>query len=355
MKEAALAAERDARAEAEARAHASLALDYVEDGVAMVDDDGIVRLWNRAAARITGLPAEAVAGRPIGEAVAGWERIVLEVPVGEWTRTSRPRTLPFDAGEHERWLSVYGVAFPGGTVYAFRDVTDERLLEELRSEMVATVSHELRTPVAAVYGAAQTLRRDDLSHETADQLFEIVATGSERLMTLVDQILLTSQIDSGNLASGREAVDPLAVAAGVVQSANVLATGATVLLEAPEGIGTVRADGERVRQVLLNLVENAIKYGTTPESASVVVRLHERPHAVRFEVVDRGPGIPASEQDRIFEKFYRLDPQMKRGVRGTGLGLYISRELVERMGGRIGVESRAGDGTTFWFDVPKLA
>jgi signal transduction histidine kinase len=72
-------------------------------------------------------------------------------------------------------------------------------------------------------------------------------------------------------------------------------------------------------------------------------------------VVDRGPGIPASEQDRIFEKFYRLDPQMKRGVRGTGLGLYISRELVERMGGRIGVESRAGDGTTFWFDVPKLA
>ncbi len=348
-----LSAERDARAEAEARAHASVALEYVEDGVAMTDDDGVVRLWNRAAERMTGLLADAVLGRPIGEAVPGWERIALDVPVGEWTSSSRPRTLPLDAPERELWLSVYGVVFPGGTVYAFRDVTDERLLEELRAEMIATVSHELRTPVAAVYGAAQTLRRDDLDPETAAQLFEIVAAESERLTGLVEQILLTSQIDAGNVTHRREAVDAVAVAATAVQNAGVVMPDRPVVLEAAEHVAPVRADRERVGQVLANLVENAVKYGTDG-STPVVVRVAERAHCVRFEVVDRGPGIPSSEHERIFEKFYRRDPEMREGVRGTGLGLYISRELVERMGGRIGVESRPGAGATFWFELPRL-
>ena len=350
-----LAAERDARAEAEARSHAAIALEYVDDGIAMVDNDGVIRLWNRAAARITGLTDSEVVGRPIGEAVPGWERIALEVPVGDWTRTSRPQTLPLDAHDRELWLSVYGVGFPGGTVYGFRNVTDERELEELRVEMVSTVSHELRTPVAAVYGAAQTLRRENLPPERVAQLFDMITTESERLTALVDQILLTSQIDAGNLASGHEAVDPLAVAEAVVQNANVVARRPVVVLEAPKQVAPVHADRERVTQVLSNLVENAVKYGTPNEASQVHVRIVESPHALRLEVADEGPGVPESEQDRIFEKFYRLDPDMKGGVRGTGLGLYISRELVERMGGRIGIESQAGGGSTFWFELPRLA
>ena len=332
-----LAAERDARAEAEARSHAAIALEYVDDGIAMVDNDGFIRLWNRAAARITGLTDSEVVGRPIGEAVPGWERIALDVPVGDWTSTSRPQTLPLDAHDHELWLSVYGVGFPGGTVYGFRNVTDERELEELRVELVATVSHELRTPVAAVYGAAQTLRRENLPPETVAQLFDMITAESERLTGLVDQILLTSQIDAGTLASGQEAVDPLAVAEAVLQNANVIAGRPVVVLEAPKQVAPVHADKERVAQVLSNLVENAVKYGTPNEASQVHVRIVEAPHALRLEVTDEGPGVPESEQDRIFEKFYRLDPDMKGGVRGTGLGLYISRELVERMGGRIGI------------------
>ena len=349
-----LAAERDARAEAEARSHAAIALEYVDDGIAMVDNDGFIRLWNRAAARITGLTDSEVVGRPIGEAVPGWERIALDVPVGDWTNTSRPQTLPLDAHDHELWLSVYGVGFPGGTVYGFRNVTDERELEELRVELVATVSHELRTPVAAVYGAAQTLRRENLPPETVAQLFDMITAESERLTGLVDQILLTSQIDAGTLASGQEAVDPLAVAEAVLQNANVIAGRPVVVLEAPKQVAPVHADRERVAQVLSNLVENAVKYGTPNEASQVHVRIVEAPHALRVEVTDEGPGVPESEQDRIFEKFYRLDPDMKGGVRGTGLGLYISRELVERMGGRIGIESSAGGGSTFWFELPRL-
>jgi signal transduction histidine kinase len=350
-----LAAERDARAEAEARSHAAIALEYVDDGIAMVDNDGVIRLWNRAAARITGLTDAEVVGRPIGEAVPGWERIALEVPVGDWTSTSRPQTLPLDAHDRELWLSVYGVGFPGGTVYGFRNVTDERELETLRVEMVATVSHELRTPVAAVYGAAQTLRREDLAPERVAQLFEMITTESERLTALVDQILLTSQIDSGNLSSGHEAIDPLAVAEAVVQNANVVAGRPLVVLEAPEQVAPVHADRERVSQVISNLVENAFKYGTPNEASQVSIRVVETPHALRVEVADEGPGVPESEQDRIFDKFYRLDPDMKGGVRGTGLGLYISRELVERMGGRIGIDSEADAGSTFWFELPRLS
>ena len=235
-----LAAERDARAEAEARSHAAIALEYVDDGIAMVDNDGFIRLWNRAAARITGLTDSEVVGRPIGEAVPGWERIALDVPVGDWTSTSRPQTLPLDAHDHELWLSVYGVGFPGGTVYGFRNVTDERELEELRVELVATVSHELRTPVAAVYGAAQTLRRENLPPETVAQLFDMITAESERLTGLVDQILLTSQIDAGTLASGQEAVDPLAVAEAVLQNANVIAGRPVVVLEAPKQVAPVQ-------------------------------------------------------------------------------------------------------------------
>ena len=350
-----LAAERDARAEAEARSHAAVALEYVDDGIAMVDNDGVIRLWNRAAARITGLTGAEVVGRPIGEAVPGWEQIALDVPVGDWTSNSKPQTLPLDAHGRELWLSVYGVGFPGGTVYGFRNVTDERKLEELRVEMVATVSHELRTPVTAVYGAAQTLQRDDLTPERIAQLFDMIGVESERLTGLVDQILLTSQIDSGNLASDPEPVDPLALAESVIENVNVVARRPLVVLEAPEQVAPISADRERVSQVLSNLVENAGKYGTPNEASQVTVRVIEAPHAIRFEVVDEGPGVPPSEQERIFEKFYRLDPDMKGGVRGTGLGLYISRELVERMGGRIGIESGTGGGSTFWFELPQLA
>src|SRR5436190_1530832 len=140
--------------EVEERAQAARVLETVGDGVFLVDDGGIVRLWNRAAEAITGSPRENIVGRRLEEVLPGWERV-----------TARAETLPLDLAGRERWVSVSGVSFDEGTVYAFRDTTEERALEEIRQDLVATVSHELRTPLAAIYGAALTLTRRDVKLE----------------------------------------------------------------------------------------------------------------------------------------------------------------------------------------------
>jgi two-component system sensor histidine kinase VicK len=129
-----------------------------------------------------------------------------------------------------------------------------------------------------------------------------------------------------------------------------LPEGVELHLEAPAKLPAITADPEQLRQVLTNLVDNAVKY--SPDGGAVCVRLAAEDGSLRFSVSDRGLGIPEAEQRRIFEKFYRLDPQMTRGIGGTGLGLYISRELVRRVDGRIWVESRAGHGSTFHVEIP---
>jgi signal transduction histidine kinase len=349
-----LAAEQDARAEAAVRADAAAALELVEDGVIMTDREGFVRLWNRGAEAITGVRSTNALARPIGEALPGWERIALDVPVGRQADNVAPATLPLDTlGRGEAWISVYAVVFGDGTVYAFRDVTDERELDVLRADVIATVSHELRTPVAAVYGAAETLRRRDLPQMTATELLEIISAEGARLAALVDEILTTSEIDSGRLIVTRRDVD---VRSAIESSAKMAAVGAPdVVIHVDVGteVSAVSADEQKLRQVLTNLIENALKYGSSDDGTEVVVRVRERGSNVRFEVRDHGAGIPQHEQGRIFEKFYRLDPHLRQGVRGTGLGLYICRELIRRMHGTIGVDSSAGAGATFWFELPR--
>ena len=342
-----LAAERAARAEAEARADAAIALQFVEDGVVMVDDSGFVRLWNRAAEAITGLRTEAVLGRPIGEALPGWERIALDVPIGDASGTTTPATLPLDTlTGREVWLSLYGISFGGGTVFAFRDVTSQRALEALRSDVIATVSHELRTPISAVFGAAQTLRRRDVDPSTADSLLEIIDSESLRLANLVDEILLTSQIDSDRITLAETRIDPRAAIAAAARDVG----SPQIVVEGDGDVPNACGDPEKLRQVLVNLLDNALKCGTPP----IALRIREARHGVRFEVADAGPGIPHGEQQRIFEKFYRLDAHVAQGVRGTGLGLYICRELAHRMRGRLGVDSAEGRGSTFWVELPRL-
>jgi PAS domain S-box-containing protein len=159
-----LAEERDRLyREAEERGRAR-ALGSVADGVFLVDSSGIVRLWNPAAESITGLAAEAVLGRPAHEAIPGWAAVATSVSVasGPCASSGRATTVPIEIDGRELWLSIAGVGFAEGTVYAFRDLTDERRLEKLKTDFIATVSHELRTPIAAVHGAAKTLGREDV-------------------------------------------------------------------------------------------------------------------------------------------------------------------------------------------------
>jgi PAS domain S-box-containing protein len=344
--------------EVEERADAGRVLTYVADGVLLVDREGVVRLWNPAAERITGIPATDLVGRSAAERIGGWRDALDSVPVSTSPDPGHPEVMvPIVGVDGERWISISGVHFFHGTVYAFRDVTEVRQLEELKADFIATASHELRTPLAAVYGAAQTLLRHDFALDEAgrDRFISLIADESDRLGRIVNEILLANQLDAGRVDLGSDAFEPGELIERVVDAARVHAPPNVVIERVvPAGVPQVAADRDKVRQVLVNLVENAIKYSPGGGRIEVGIELGAEGDAdtVVFFVRDEGLGIPPDEQARIFEKFYRLDPHMTRGVGGTGLGLYICNELVNRMGGHIWVESSEGKGSTFLLSLP---
>jgi PAS domain S-box-containing protein len=342
-------------AEAEKRAQAARALASVADGVFLVDAGGVVRLWNPAAEAITGLRATTLLGRRADDALPGWAEIRSRVPLAgaPGPTGSRAESVPVEIGGRELWLSVTGVEVDDGAVYAFRDLTDERAVEKMKSDFVATVSHELRTPLAAIYGSALTIRRRDLvlEDEVRERLLGVIAEESTRLAEIVDDLLLASHLDSGRLAADVQSCDARALAEAVLDAAGThLPDSISLVLDAPKRLPRVAADPGQLRQVLANVVENAVKY--SPEGGEVRLRLERGDGRLRFAVRDSGLGIPSKERSRIFEKFYRLDPDMTRGIGGTGLGLYICRELVRRVGGRIWVESELAKGSTFFVEIP---
>jgi PAS domain S-box-containing protein len=341
--------------EAERRAEAALALAYVGDGVVLLDDDGRVRFWNAAAAAITGVREADAVGRHPDEVLPAWAELVrlAELADAATPERARPVTVPIETASGDRWVAVTGVAFDEGVVYALRDVSDEQAFERARSDFVATASHELRTPLAAVYGAARTLRRTDIEipEEQRDRFLEIIVSETERLTAIVSQILLAGQLEEGRVDVSTTETDLKPLAESVLDSARLRSPERIELRLEQNGTPTVAiADEDKLRQVLVNLLDNAIKY--SPDGGDVVVELAGGHGRVRLTVRDRGLGIPPGEQERIFEKFYRLDPALTRGVGGSGLGLFISRELVARMGGSLTVKSQPGEGAAFVVDLP---
>jgi signal transduction histidine kinase len=346
------AAEAAARAVAEERAQAAQVLEAVGDGVFLVGLDAVVRLWNHAAELVTGIPAGRVLGRPLAEVLPAWELVEPRIPITAHGEASGHVTLPLDIAGRDLWLSFVAVRGAGGIVYAFRDVTMERRLEEARNEFVATVSHELRTPMAAVYGAAKTLLRGDieLTDEQGQQLLDVIATQAARLTQIIEEILLTNSLDRGEVQVQRRPVDIIELVHSTVRAISAQLTEAeTVVVDAGSPAGRASGDADRIQQVLVNLLDNAIKYGDPP----VTVRVEWLNGSVRVSVADCGPGIRPAEQRRIFEKFYRGDPQHTHAPGGTGLGLYISQELARRMNGRIEVTSSPGEGSTFVLELPR--
>jgi two-component system phosphate regulon sensor histidine kinase PhoR len=328
-------------------------LTHVSDGVLLVDRRGILQLLNPAAEQMTGLSAASVTGRAAAEVIPGWEEIAERIPITNSPEPVQEETFPLETDQGERWFSIAGADFFAGTVYAFRDVTEARRLDELKAEFVATASHELRTPLAAVYGAAQTLRRHDFALDEAgrERFISLISEESERLSRIVNDILLANQLDAERLELETEPFDSGELVERVVEAARMhLAAAATLDVSLPDFPPTVAADREKARQVLVNLVENALKY--SPDGGRVAVGVETLESSVRFFVSDEGMGIPEEELERIFDKFYRLDPEMTRGIGGTGLGLYICSELVRRMGGRIWATSKKGAGSEFSFELP---
>ena len=343
--------------EVEERADAARVLTYVADAILLLDRADVVRLWNPAAESITGIASADVLGRLPAEVIPGWREAVDSIPISTSPAPGHPEVMiPIEIEQGERWIAISGVKFFGGTVYAFRDVTEGRQLEELKADFIATASHELRTPLAAVYGAAQTLLRHDFALDEAgrDRFISLIAEESERLGRIVNEILLANQLDSGRVDLGSEPFDPVELIERAVEAARAHAPSEiSVDPVAPDSVPLVAADRDKVRQVIVNLIENAMKYSPDGGRIEVGLQLGQADEeTVIFYVKDEGIGIPSHELARIFEKFYRLDPQMTRGIGGTGLGLYICSELVHRMGGNIWVESSEGQGSTFLLELP---
>jgi signal transduction histidine kinase len=229
----------------------------------------------------------------------------------------------------------------------------ERLREfdQLKDEFIAVISHELRTPLTSVYGAALTLQKQEVQGETRRALLAIVSDEAARLARLLDQVLSASRLDAKTERFAIEPTDSAEVARAAVDAARTrLSDGLQLELLAEPGLPRVAADPDKLRQILVNLTENAIKY--SPEGGRIEIAIGRDGPVVRFGVRDEGIGISADEQAHIFERFHRVDPNMTRGVGGSGLGLYICRELVEGMQGRMWVTSAEGEGSTFSFELP---
>jgi PAS domain S-box-containing protein len=344
------ASEAAAKAVAAEREQAARLFEAVGDGIFYVRRDGIVRFWNRSAELIVGLRSEDVLDRAAAEVVPGWPAIVEQVSITEDDSLPRVARVPVEVSGRELWLSFVAVGRPEGVVYAFRDLTSERELERAKSDFIATVSHELRTPMTAVYGAARTLLRPDvdLSPERRSELLEMIATQSERLAQITEEVLLASRLDRGEIAVERDRIDVAEVARGTVETMQPQ-LGVPVTVEAPPA-ACATGDRDRIAQILINLLDNAGKY--SPEGGGIRVSVTQDGDHVRLAVADEGVGIAPTEQEAIFEKFYRVDPHLTQTPGGTGLGLYICRELARRMDGEITVESEPGGGSTFVLELP---
>jgi PAS domain S-box-containing protein len=339
------AAEEDARRRAEQGANAARALAHVSDGVVLVDEDARVRSWNAAAERLLGMTAAEAVGRPAAEVIPEYARLEAG---------RRDEFVPVQINDEERWYVATTTTFDGGRVLTIRDATAAHALERARTEFVATASHELRTPLTSIYGAAQTIlgRGERLNEAQQMQLMRIIEQESAHLAQVVDQLLVTAQLNRGRLQVSDGACDVSKLSRTVVEAAEARKPAeATLVLDLPPTPVRLACDESLLRRVLVNLVDNALKY--SPEGGRVEVTVVDELERVRIEVSDQGLGIPPAEQERIFERFYRLDAGMTRGVGGSGLGLYISREIVTQMGGTLSVRSAPGEGSTFIVRLPR--
>jgi signal transduction histidine kinase len=238
-------------------------------------------------------------------------------------------------------------------VLTFNDATERHRLERIRRDFVANASHELRTPLTSIRGFVEAL--EDGAHEepeTARRFLGKIRNHADRMAALVEDLLELSRLESGQRAPDWAEISPAAVAEDVVASATGLAARKQIALGCVDrGAPGVVTDPERLRRILENLVDNAVKY--TPEGGHVEVAVSAGPDgAARIEVSDDGPGIAGEHLERIFERFYRVDKARSRALGGTGLGLSIVRHLAESLGVSVSVDSQPGHGTCFTVLVP---
>ena len=241
-----------------------------------------------------------------------------------------------------------------GAVLVFHDVTDLRKLEKIRQEFVANVSHELRTPISSIKGYAETLLDGALKDkENAEDFLKIILADSNRLANLIDDLLNLSKIESGKLLIETKSHKLLLIVEKVISSlkGQIENKSVAIKIDIPKDVQNVMVDATRIKQVLFNLIDNAIKYNSP--NGKITISAQEKNDFVKVDIADTGIGIPNEDLHRLFERFYRVDKARSRELGGTGLGLSIVKHIIQAHNGEVSVQSIEGQGSTFSFTLPK--
>lgn len=313
-------------------------VDNATDGICVVDAAGAIVLWSPAAARITGIEVK-LGDDPMPEVV----RRIVSSPAD-----AQGVDLEFERSDGQtvalRVMRVDVVA-SATSVMTIRDMTRERRAERLKSDFIATISHELRTPITPIRGYADLLRRrwDRMSEEKRASILDTIKERADHLTRLVDDLLMAARTSADTRLSVDlqriDLVDAVREAAsGFLEVEGRLALAASAPI-------WVSADRTRVVQIISNLVGNAVKY--TPADSPIEISFESAPEYVEVRIRDHGAGIAEDEQQRVFERFYRIEDPMTMRTGGSGLGLHISRQLARAMGGDVRLISYPGAGSTF--------
>lgn len=345
----------------------------MKEGILVLDRDRRVLLCNDSLKAILGLRGQNTAGRPLIEIAR--DRRVVERFEAALLRGEESREIVHAGGTAERSFEIHVAPLTDpaglqiGAIGLFVDITRLTALESVRRDFVADVSHELRTPLTSIKAFVETLLAGGLEDASNNRRFlEIVKKHSDRMEAILDDLTDLSLIETGAISLDFEKLDMASLAQDLVDSLRPKAEGYRVNLETTIAPGTfLQADRRRLEQILLNLLDNAIKFnrsggrvslhgavrsnGTTPHVGSQS-RPEEDLGVVRIEVEDTGVGIPAEALDKVFHRFYRVDRARSREMGGTGLGLSIVKHLVHLHGGSVRIESEVGRGSRFILEFP---
>ena len=339
-------------------------LESTSDGVLFVGPDGRVQAANRHAGELLGRAAASIVGEDLGEilsrgcSAASTENLLLLCAGGLGATPDVGVNGDLEMPSLNRVLHWEGRATRDaagrttGLTITVHDVTQDREIAQMKSDFVSFATHQLRTPLSGIKWMLELAMQETAVPESATSYMKDALGASQRLIQLVNDLLDVSRLESGRMKASPQLVDLLGLTRGVLDDLKLQLEekDQRLTLETCVDRLEVFADPQLLRQVVLNLASNAIKY--SPSRASISVRLTGEGHAVRWQITDTGIGIPKESQRHLFEKFYRADNVAALETDGTGLGLYLVRLIVEQSGGRVGCESEEGQGATFYFTVP---